>query len=330
MLVGVRDRDVDYGPFKRLELVQAERGRQPKKLLTLPASEEGVRGPEVLADFSPSGVLWFANQTATGGVRLDRVEGAEVTEREVQLGDGKDAGELSLFSLRALGEAEVWLVGQREGVGVLFKLPAPYGAPKVFEVPTEFPLKDVTPLSKDEVVVVGVRSGNTKDFAITTHLSRADASLKKPTAKAAPVAGWPLDIAPVGTNLVAALTSAPVPGRLSLHLFTDALALVRSVTLAEGGGFTGRASLLAYKGSAVVFISNHGKCSLAVVDPATGRIVRSESMDTGQNRCVDIRAAESGGQVVLATTLWRLQGNGFRVGVQANVRSLDDIVAGAR
>jgi hypothetical protein len=182
------------------------------------------------------------------------------------------------------------------------------------------------------VVVAGVRLSNavTKDLPLTTHLIKAEADLKNPTAQAAPVDGRPLDIAPVGQNFVAVLTSTPVPGKLSLHLFTNALAFIRSVTLFEGRGFTGKAFLMPYKGLVVVFLSNLGKCSALVVEPSTGRLVRSESIDTGQSRCIDIRAAASDGQVILALTLWQLSGDGFRAGVQAKVRSLDDLVAGPR
>jgi hypothetical protein len=331
-LIGIRDKNTDYGPYKRLEVFRVNRGRQFNKPVILPASQPSVDGPEVLADFSPSGALWFARPVGENNLRINRVTGTEVAERELQLVGMKGAGGLTPSTLKAISDTEIWLAGKQDDKGILVKLHDLDDAPEILQVALPFALMKVRPLSKNEAVLAGARSGHasSKGFAMTTHLALADVDLRKLAAQSPPVDGLLLDVSPVGSNFIAALTSTPIPGKLSLHLFTSALAFNRSVILLEERSFTGRAFLISYKELVIAFASNLGKCSIAVIEPNTGRLVRRESIETGQSRCVDIRAAGNGSQVLLAVTLWRLQEDGFRVGVQATVRSLDDLVAGSR
>lgn len=326
VLIGIRDKDKDYGPYKRLEVIRFNRGQQLQKPVALPASLL-TPGPEVLANFSPSGVLWYARSTAENKIRINRVTGTEVIDREIQLG----TADLILSTLRVISDTEFWLVGQQASKGILIKLSSLTKTPEVQHIALPFGLKDILPTSTGEFILAGANLANAHSnaLAVTTHLALAGVGLKL-IAEGPPIEGWLQDISLVSPNLVAALTSKPEAGELLLHILTTTLAFNRSIPLIKQRSFTGRAFLTSFKDFVIVYASNLGKCSFVVVDPNTGNLVRRESIATGQDRCIDIRVAESGNQVLIVSTAWRLQGNSFRVGIQSTTMSLDDLVANLR
>lgn len=329
-LIGVRDKNTDYGPYNRLEVVRINHGQQFQKAVTLPASQPAV-GPDVLADFSPSGALWFAKQVGGNRLRINKVIGSEVVDREIELANMESSGDLILSTLRAVSDTEIWIAGQQGGKGILIRMASLTGSPDVMRSALPFGLTDAQAISKDAFILAGAKQGNaaSKSLATTTHIAVTGAGLKSST-QAASIDGLLQDISPVGSDLVAALTSKPEQGELSLHLLTKALVLNRSVTLLKERSFTGRASLTTYKNFIIAYATNLGKCSLSVVDANTGTLVKQEYIAADRGRCIDIRVAVSGNQLLLAATVWRLEGNGFRVGVQATEKSLDDVVANSR
>jgi len=328
-LMGVRDKDKDYGPYNRLEVIRFNRGQMIQRPITVPASQPSA-GPEVVANFSPSGVLWFATLAGGNQLRINRIKGTDVVDREIDLGKAEAAGDLVLSTLRAVSETEVWITGRKAGNGMLIKLSGINNTPEISHIAIPFGLKDSLLISNNEFVLAGTDYGDarSKVFAPTTRLALGGGDSKLRIQ--APINGLLQDISPVSSNLIAVLTSTPAPGELSLHTVTTALEFRRSVTLLKEQSFTGRAFLASYRNFVIVYASNLGKCSVTVIEPDSGRLIRQESIATGPERCIDIRAAANGNEVLLATTLWRLEGNSFRVGVQAIIRSMDDLVTSSR
>jgi len=327
LLIGVRDKDKDYGPYKRLELLRSNRDEKFEKPVILPASQLSA-GPEVLADFSPAGVLWYARPAEGNHVRINRVTGSEVLDHQIQLGSVDTVRDLVISTLRAVSDTEVWLVGRQANQGILIRLSNLKDNPEISHIPLSFALKDALPNSGSEFILAGTSPNvaRSKTFAVTSHLTLLSAGLKV-IAPPAPIDGWLQDTSPVSSDRVAVLTSKVAPGELSLHVLTKDLIVKGSVTFLKERSFTGRAFLISHEDFVIAFASNLGKCSVSVFEADTGRLVKRESIETGRDRCIDIRVAQSGKQLLLATTLWHLEGNAFRVGVRTSIRSIGDLVA---